>query len=585
MGNRVGLLLGLGGVLAGVICRAQTTAFTYQGRLSSAGQPSQGYYELQFSLYASDEGEVQLGGPLTKTCTTDSNGLFTATLDFGGDLFNGEALWLGIAVRTNGSTGPFTTLAPRQPLSATPYALTARTVTGPLNQAAVAEAIANSPITVTRSLEATNLSLPGVPNVLSYTVTTNFTTNEVTGVVTPVYATNAVLSGATLTNVSLAPAADRLAGRRMKCIWFGDSLTATNNGQLFPRNWPDYALSTPFFTNRVATWVVAATNGIRLSEIESGFDAALAANPLSPGDLGFVGIWIGANDGAIISLDPVAYSNRLDVLWQKARHAGYKAVAFTLHVMDNPTFGAPLYGPNDYGYRALSRMIRRAADRWDVLIDTEAVLFDPLDTEYYHTDGLHLAPKGKQKIAQYISAQLMTGGLNSVNDPPNPTIYKWKKHLPLRYAPYAPQFAFQADETSWPPGSAGGPLQWADTLRGQAGTHPRLYERVPYTMGWTTVVYSLLLRGGPGVTNGSISIVSNSELLNTNSSDVVVAHQVVAYVDNLSDMVYQHVRITNYWTDDLTPRQAWFGFYGPTPGQDLTNDFFLHDLQAEGVPP
>jgi len=51
-----------------------------------------------------------------------SNGLFTVTLDFGGGVFTGQARWLEIAVRTNGS-GAFTALQPRQELMPAPYAL------------------------------------------------------------------------------------------------------------------------------------------------------------------------------------------------------------------------------------------------------------------------------------------------------------------------------------------------------------------------------------------------------------------------------------------------------------------------------
>ena len=49
-----------------------------------------------------------------------SNGLFTVTLDFGTGVFNGDARWLDIAVKTN-SAGGFTTLMPRQPLTPSPY--------------------------------------------------------------------------------------------------------------------------------------------------------------------------------------------------------------------------------------------------------------------------------------------------------------------------------------------------------------------------------------------------------------------------------------------------------------------------------
>ena len=62
------------------------------------------------------------GGGLTNVATPVTNGLFTVTLDFGSGVFDGNARWLDIGVRTNGG-GAFTSLSPRQPILPTPYAL------------------------------------------------------------------------------------------------------------------------------------------------------------------------------------------------------------------------------------------------------------------------------------------------------------------------------------------------------------------------------------------------------------------------------------------------------------------------------
>jgi hypothetical protein len=107
---------------------AQGTALTYQGRLTSGTNAANGSYDLTFSLFSVSSGAGQVGGTQTNLATGISNGLFTATLDFGAN-FPGADRWLEIAVRTNGS-GAFTTLAPRQALTATPYAITAVNVTG-----------------------------------------------------------------------------------------------------------------------------------------------------------------------------------------------------------------------------------------------------------------------------------------------------------------------------------------------------------------------------------------------------------------------------------------------------------------------
>ena len=110
---------------------AQGTVFTYQGRLNDGANPANGKYDLTFALFSVVSGAGQVGSTLTNSTTGVSNGLFTVTLDFGNQ-FPGANRWLEIAVRTNGG-GAFTTLTPRQPITATPYAITAGAVTGPIN--------------------------------------------------------------------------------------------------------------------------------------------------------------------------------------------------------------------------------------------------------------------------------------------------------------------------------------------------------------------------------------------------------------------------------------------------------------------
>ncbi len=103
---------------------AQGTAFTYQGRLTDGTNAATGIYDLRFSIWNLVAGGRVVAGPLTNAATSVSNGLFTVTLDFGTGVFAGDACWLGMGVRTNGGT-TFTTLSPRQQLTATPYAILA----------------------------------------------------------------------------------------------------------------------------------------------------------------------------------------------------------------------------------------------------------------------------------------------------------------------------------------------------------------------------------------------------------------------------------------------------------------------------
>ena len=110
----MGLILGLDAAPLG-------TAFTYQGQLQQAGRPANGWYDFQFNLYEDGTNGALVGATQVVDGLWVSNGLFSVSLDFG-DVFDGNALWLEIAVRTNGNAVGFTTLAPRQSLTAAPFA-------------------------------------------------------------------------------------------------------------------------------------------------------------------------------------------------------------------------------------------------------------------------------------------------------------------------------------------------------------------------------------------------------------------------------------------------------------------------------
>jgi hypothetical protein len=108
---------------------AQGTAFTYQGRLNDGAAPANGSYDLTFSLFNTNLNGTPLVGPVTNSAISISNGLFTVMIDFGSSVWNGQTNWLEIGVRTNGAAG-FNTLAPRQQVTPTPYAITAEGVAG-----------------------------------------------------------------------------------------------------------------------------------------------------------------------------------------------------------------------------------------------------------------------------------------------------------------------------------------------------------------------------------------------------------------------------------------------------------------------
>jgi hypothetical protein len=103
------------------------TVISYQGNLRDNGQAATGLYDVKFSLSDSETGGSYVGPTITNAAVPVSNGLFTVALDFGLDVFSGQSRWLEIAVCTNGSVLPCTTLSPRTPIQPTPYALRAQT--------------------------------------------------------------------------------------------------------------------------------------------------------------------------------------------------------------------------------------------------------------------------------------------------------------------------------------------------------------------------------------------------------------------------------------------------------------------------
>lgn len=105
-----------------VTAQAQQTAFTYQGKLADGGTAANGNYDLQFALFDSPTDGTQISTTQTLTGVSVSAGIFTVSLDFGANAFNGASRYLEIGARPGGS-GSFITLSPRQPISSTPYAV------------------------------------------------------------------------------------------------------------------------------------------------------------------------------------------------------------------------------------------------------------------------------------------------------------------------------------------------------------------------------------------------------------------------------------------------------------------------------
>ena len=125
----VRLTLVLLALLLSTTVTAQTTTFTYQGKLADTGTPSNGSYDFDFKLFDELTGGTGVGSALVNGVSV-TNGIFTVNLDFGvcPACFSGANRFLEISVRPSGS-GPFTTLSPRQQVTSAPYAIKSQNAT------------------------------------------------------------------------------------------------------------------------------------------------------------------------------------------------------------------------------------------------------------------------------------------------------------------------------------------------------------------------------------------------------------------------------------------------------------------------
>ena len=101
---------------------AQTTSFTYQGKLTDSGVSPNAQYDFTFRLFDSASGGAQVGTDIVTSGVQVTAGIFTVNLDFGTS-FPGANRWLEINIKPAGSPGGYQQLLPRQALTSTPYAI------------------------------------------------------------------------------------------------------------------------------------------------------------------------------------------------------------------------------------------------------------------------------------------------------------------------------------------------------------------------------------------------------------------------------------------------------------------------------
>src|SRR5215813_1479332 len=110
--------------------RAQSTAFTYQGRLTDGGLPANGTFQMQFALYDAANNGNQIGNTATfdgqggnPPAINVTSGIFTVQLDFGASPFaSGGDRFLQIQVK-HPQDNAYVTLQPLQQLTSSPFAL------------------------------------------------------------------------------------------------------------------------------------------------------------------------------------------------------------------------------------------------------------------------------------------------------------------------------------------------------------------------------------------------------------------------------------------------------------------------------
>jgi len=120
--NFTSLLLAFVAVFSFVgVTSAQTTVFTYQGKLTDNGTP-QAIYQMEFRLFGSAVGNDQIGTTITNGNVAVNQGAFTVQLDFGAAAFPGADRFLEISVRRN-TNEAYTILSPRQQISSSPYSI------------------------------------------------------------------------------------------------------------------------------------------------------------------------------------------------------------------------------------------------------------------------------------------------------------------------------------------------------------------------------------------------------------------------------------------------------------------------------
>ena len=70
---------------------AQSSAFSYQGKLNDGGATATGSFQFQFKLFDAPTGGTQVGATISDVAATVTNGVFSVNPDFGAAGFSAGA--------------------------------------------------------------------------------------------------------------------------------------------------------------------------------------------------------------------------------------------------------------------------------------------------------------------------------------------------------------------------------------------------------------------------------------------------------------------------------------------------------------
>jgi len=282
----IGLVVLLMLVLFAAGASAQSTEFTYQGRLLDNTLPPTANYDFEFSLWDALANGTQQGTTQTVTGVAVANGIFTVRLNFGAQ-FDGAARFLQINVRPSlPPGGTFTTLAPRQPLTSAPYSIRSSNAAS-ANSISCTLCITDGHIVSIDGAKVTGTVANATNAINATNATTATTAGNVTGVVA---ITNGGTGSSTQNFVDLSNDQTSIGGNKI----FTGTLTA------------NIVAATQFNTGstRVFKYEFATANtyaGFHGNPVQSGTDNSFFGNLAGLGNTGSRNSFFGSNAARFVN--------------------------------------------------------------------------------------------------------------------------------------------------------------------------------------------------------------------------------------------------------------------------------------------